>query len=159
MARTAKRGRAGDGAGTLTSTTRDRELETVRALARILDNDLVDPLIGLVLPWIGDAIGALLGLYIVVLAARRGLSVIVVARMVLNLTVDAVVGAIPLVGDLFDFGFKANRKNLELLTARVATGGRARLGDWALVAATTLGFLGLLGLAIWAVIAVIRSIG
>jgi hypothetical protein len=73
-----------------------------------------DALIGLI-PGVGDTLGALLSTYIIVEAARRGASVWTVARMLGNVGLETVVGAIPLLGDLFDVVFKANQRNLALL--------------------------------------------
>jgi hypothetical protein len=138
--------------------TSDHHLERARKLARVLDHDLVDPLIGLLLPGVGDVLGALVGLYIVGIAARRSMSPVIIVRMLLNLTVDLVIGMIPLLGDLFDFFFKANERNVELLAARSATGGRAMPRDWALVILAALGFLSLLGLVLWGIVALVRAI-
>jgi hypothetical protein len=74
----------------------------------------LDALIGLV-PGVGDTIGALLSTYIILEAARRGASIWTVTRMLANVGVETVVGAIPLLGDLFDVVFKANRRNMALL--------------------------------------------
>lgn len=74
----------------------------------------LDPLIGLI-PWAGDAIGMLLGLYIVGSAVWYRLPKIVVLRMGLNVIADAVIGMIPYVGDASDFFIKSNRWNLDLL--------------------------------------------
>ena len=74
----------------------------------------LDALIGLV-PGVGDTIGALLSTYIILEAARRGASVWTVTRMLANVGVETVIGAVPLLGDLFDVVFKANRRNLALL--------------------------------------------
>jgi Domain of unknown function (DUF4112) len=112
----------------------DREIERARTLAKVLDNYLVDPLLGLVLPGVGDVAGSMLGLYAVILAVRRKLSPVIVARMLLNLALDAALGVIPLVGDLVDFAFRANTKNLALLETRTEHGGRATARDWAMVA-------------------------
>ena len=73
----------------------------------------IDPLIGLV-PGVGDAIGALLSTYIIVEAARRGAPVWTVVRMLGNVAVETLVGAIPILGDLFDVVWKANMRNLAL---------------------------------------------
>src|SRR5689334_8756456 len=91
------------------------ELERVRSLARVLDHYLVDPLLGLVFPGGGDLIGSLLGLYMVGVAVRRRMSPVVIARMLLNLALDAGLGLVPVAGDLFDFAFKAHQRNLALL--------------------------------------------
>ena len=73
----------------------------------------LDPIIGLI-PFVGDFIGSLLGTWIVLEAARFRLPGVVMVRMMLNVLVDFVVGLLPLLGDLFDAGFKANTRNLEL---------------------------------------------
>lgn len=76
----------------------------------------LDALIGLV-PGVGDTIGALLSTYIIIEAARRGASIWTITRMLGNVGVETVIGAIPLLGDLFDVVFKANRRNIALLGA------------------------------------------
>ncbi len=73
-----------------------------------------DFIIGLV-PYAGDLVSFLLSGGLVVVMARKGASGSVVARMILNVAVDAIVGSVPILGDLFDLGFKANRRNLRLL--------------------------------------------
>ncbi len=108
----------------------DKEIERVRTLARWLDDYGLDPILGFVLPGIGDLVGSLLGLYIVVVGARRGLSPVLLARMLMNLALDAAIGAVPVLGDLADIAFKANDKNLSLLVERHATGGKAAPRDW-----------------------------
>src|SRR5262245_19286556 len=65
------------------------DLEQVRKLTRVLDHYLVDPLLGLLLPGVGDLIGSMLGLYLVGLAVQRGTSPVIIARMLLNLALDA----------------------------------------------------------------------
>ena len=74
----------------------------------------LDPLIGLV-PGLGDVAGGLLSAYIVLEAARAGASVPVVLRMLANLGLDMLFAAVPVLGDLFDAGFKANTRNMALL--------------------------------------------
>ena len=74
----------------------------------------MDGLIGLI-PGIGDALTGGLGLYIVARAHREGVRKRTIAKMLWNLAVDTVLGAIPLVGDLFDFAHRANLKNVRLL--------------------------------------------
>ena len=100
----------------------DRALEVASSLARWLDHRFVDPLLGLLLPGVGDLLGSALGLYPVLLAWKRGAPKSLVARMVLNLAADAAGGAIPILGDVWDFLFRAHARNLELLRARVASG-------------------------------------
>ena len=74
----------------------------------------LDPLMGLV-PGLGDVAGGLLSAYIVIEAARAGASVPVLLRMLANLGLDMLFAAVPLLGDLFDAGFKANTRNMALL--------------------------------------------
>ena len=107
---------------------------SLRSLARVLDSAIgipgtrirlgLDSIIGLV-PGVGDLAGAALSGYIVLAAARLGVPTSVIIRMVINVAIDALVGAVPLLGDLFDVGWKANTKNTALidryLTAPAAT--------------------------------------
>lgn len=74
----------------------------------------LDPLLGLI-PGIGDGATALASFWIVYQARELGASIGLVARMLGNIAVDFVVGAVPLLGDLFDVSFKANRRNVALL--------------------------------------------
>ncbi len=74
----------------------------------------LDGIIGLV-PGVGDTVGALLSTYIVLEAARRGASLWTVVRMLANVAVETVIGAVPIVGDLFDVVWKANMRNMALL--------------------------------------------
>ncbi len=101
-----------------------RRLARLNGLARLMDTAIqvpgtnirfgADALIGLV-PGIGDAGGALIGLYIVNEGRRLGLPKRKLARMVANLGVDATLGAVPLAGDLFDVYFKAHKRNIQII--------------------------------------------
>jgi hypothetical protein len=108
---------------------RDPALEAAERVARLMDGLHLDPILGLVLPWAGDLLGAGLGLYPLVLAWRRGAPGSLLARMLLNLTVDLVSGAVPVVGDVFDFFFRAHRRNLDLLRARLPPAGASAGSD------------------------------
>ena len=134
-----------------------RELERVRLLTRVLDHYMVDPLLGLVLPGVGDLIGSVIGLYVVVVAMRRKVSPVVIARMLLNLAVDAGVGFVPLLGDVADLAFKANEKNFALLVARHDT-RKASAKDWLAVGGALLAFVAVLGLASYAIVAIVRAL-
>jgi hypothetical protein len=99
--------------------------EWARRLARLLDSAIVipgtdfriglDPILGLVLPELGDALTAVLALTLLGVAWQQRVPKVVLARMLMNIAIDAVLGAIPLLGDAFDFAFRANEKNLELI--------------------------------------------
>jgi hypothetical protein len=74
----------------------------------------LDALIGLV-PGIGDAAGALLSSYFLYEGARLGVSIATLLRMTLNIGIETGVGLVPVLGDLFDFAFKANDRNARLI--------------------------------------------
>jgi Domain of unknown function (DUF4112) len=136
----------------------DVELDRVRTLATVMDRYFVDPILGLIIPGGGDVLGSLLGLYTVMIAARRKVSPVVIARMLMNLAGDAILGFIPFAGDLFDFGFKANRRNVELLATRVGHGGRATPRDWLILVGAALAFLAVIALVIYGIVALVRAI-
>jgi hypothetical protein len=140
-----------------TGTRRDTELDRVRTIARVLDSYFIDPLIGLVIPGAGDVIGSLLGMYTVMIAARRKVSPVIIARMLMNLAGDAVLGFIPFIGDLFDLGFKANQRNLALLEDRALHGGRATARDWLVLIAAALAFFGVMALIVWGLVTLFRA--
>lgn len=74
----------------------------------------VDALIGLI-PGIGDAVSATLSSYLIWRAHQLGVSKLTLLRMAGNTVADTVVGAVPLIGDILDVKFRANRRNLDLL--------------------------------------------
>jgi hypothetical protein len=74
----------------------------------------LDPVLGLV-PGLGDAAGALLAAWILIEAMRLGAPRATLGRIAANIALDALVGAVPLVGDVFDVVWKANLKNVALL--------------------------------------------
>ncbi len=96
----------------------------LRRLSKVMDNAIaipgtkirfgLDPILGL-LPGGGDTITGGLSAYIVVEAARMGLPPEVLYKMVGNILLDSFAGTIPVLGDLFDVGWKSNVKNIELL--------------------------------------------
>jgi hypothetical protein len=75
----------------------------------------LDAVLGFLIPGAGDVLTGTLGIVWVVIALRRGLPKVVIARMVLNVAIDALLGTIPVLGDVFDIGWKANRRNLQLV--------------------------------------------
>ena len=113
----------------------ERSVERLRRLAYLLDDRFripgtryrigLDGLVGLV-PGIGDAATTLVALYIVLEARRLGVPLTKLGRMGINVGVDAVLGAVPLVGDIFDVAWKANRRNLALLLEHLDAEGQAR---------------------------------
>jgi len=93
----------------------------------------LDPIIGLV-PWIGDLVSPLFTIAILWQAREMALPRVVQLRMVVNVAIDTLVGAIPLAGDLFDFAWKANDKNMALLERHAFSSRGASAGDWLFVA-------------------------
>jgi hypothetical protein len=82
------------------------------------------------IPGIGDATGAALSIYLIVQAARLGLPVSTLLRMVGNVALETVVGAVPIVGDIFDIVWKANIRNMALLRGhRPLAVAKARLAS------------------------------
>ncbi len=114
--------------------------ETLQMLASLLDDVFhlpgtsirfgLDPLIGLI-PGLGDVITGLASFLIVFSAWQRGVPRVTQARMLANIGIDTVLGAIPLFGDVFDVAWKSNRKNFRLLQ-RDASVSRERqeFSDW-----------------------------
>lgn len=81
----------------------------------------IDPLLGLI-PGAGDLISYGISILIILDAAKLGASTTAISKMLLNLCIDTLVGSVPLLGDLFDFRFKANSKNLKILQETVQSG-------------------------------------
>jgi hypothetical protein len=116
---------AADLLGRLTAGMSHQErLSQVQFLARIMDEQFIIPGTGIRFGWdsilglfpgVGDAITSAISLLIVHHARQTGASRIVLARMLANIGVDFLIGAVPLVGDAFDLAWKANRKNARLL--------------------------------------------
>lgn len=113
----------------------------MRTIAYVLDESIpipgtpfrvgIDPLIG-VLPVSGDLVGAGLSLYLVAEAGRLGVSTSTLARMLANVSVDLLIGSIPVIGTLFDATWKANKRNYKLALDDLSPGqsGRATDSGW-----------------------------
>lgn len=92
----------------------ERALEGMFTLPGTRQRFGLDAVVGLV-PVAGDAVSALLGLYLVWEARNLGMSKWQLLRMTANVGFDTLVGSIPLAGDLFDFLFRSNRRNLKII--------------------------------------------
>jgi hypothetical protein len=123
--------------------------EWARRLSALLDNAIgipgtdirvgLDPILGALLPEVGDALTGLLSLTLIGVAFRQRVPRLVLARMLINIAIDALLGAIPIIGDLFDFAFKANEKNLALIERhRGDPTARASFTDWLVVSGVML---------------------
>jgi len=133
-----------------------------RRLARLLD-DLIrvpgtnvgiglDPIIGLI-PGVGDMIGGLMSSYILIVAAQEGVPASVLIRMLGNIALDSLVGVVPVLGDLFDFGMKSNRRNVDLLERYLATPSKTKAASRGIVVlvilAAILLIVGLIAAGVW----------
>lgn len=116
-------------------------------LVRVLDDGLkipftkgigLDAIVGFFLPVAGDALTGMGSLALLSLAIRRGVPTLILLRMVLNIGVDVLIGAVPVLGDLFDLVWRSNRRNLELLNKHAGKKDSAGAGDYAVVG---LGFM------------------
>ncbi|MEJ7625036.1 MAG: DUF4112 domain-containing protein [Pyrinomonadaceae bacterium] len=92
----------------------------------------LDSLIGLV-PNVGDTLTLFPSLYILVAGVRYGVPKITLARMAFNLGLDYLVGSIPVIGDAFDFFWKANKQNMDLIRTRATGQGRGTTSDYVFV--------------------------
>jgi hypothetical protein len=134
-------------------------------LARLLDAAVripgtnirfgLDALLGLI-PGAGDIAGGVLSSFIIVQAAKAGAPGAVLARMVMNVAVDSIAGAVPILGDLFDVGWKSNLRNAELLERYVERPQATRAASrWAVVGAVAAVVLIVVGM-IAAIVTVVR---
>jgi len=119
----------------------DPRIADVEALARWLDYAFALPggfryglsgFIGLI-PGIGDVLDALFSMYIVGRAVQLGIPRITIARMVLNVGIESLLGAAPFFGAIFDTVFKANRRNYHLLRSQISGSRGQTARDWLFV--------------------------
>lgn len=114
----------------------------LEALAWLMDNSIpipgtgrrvgLDAIIGFV-PGLGDIVSSGASLFVVTRAAGYGVPRVTVARMLINLGLDLVIGAVPVVGDAFDLWFKANERNVDLFRRHAITPDAGTRGDWGFV--------------------------
>jgi hypothetical protein len=111
-------------------------------MARLLDSAFrvpgtsyrvgLDPILGL-LPGLGDLVSPLFTFGLIWQAREIGVPGVVVMRMISNVAIDTVVGLVPVVGDLFDFAWKSNNRNLALLEEHAYEERPGSAGDWTFV--------------------------
>jgi hypothetical protein len=104
-------------------------IDRMRTIARVFDDFMripgtdfrigLDPILG-ALPGVGDVISAGLSLYLVLEAARLGVSFTTLLRMIANVSIDVVGGSLPIVGGIIDAVWKANKRNIELVLEDLA---------------------------------------
>src|ERR1700727_1992640 len=89
----------------------------------------LDGIVGFI-PGVGDAIGGIASCIIIVAAWMRGVSYVTLARMLANWGIEVVLGMVPVLGNLCDIGWKANRRNYALLTGSLADPQGVRRRSW-----------------------------
>lgn len=148
---------------------RNTGIQRARAMARLLDSAArvpgtnirfgLDAVLGLV-PGLGDAAGAAFSGYLILLGSRTGLPKHVITRMVANVAVDTIVGAVPVLGDLFDVAWKSNSRNLALLEEFSAPAAREKsaAASWGVVIAAITILALLLAGGIWLAVLAIRAL-
>jgi hypothetical protein len=137
----------------------DDRLQWVERISRLMDSQFrvpgttwrfgLDPLMGLI-PVVGGLPSLAISGVLILTMMRHGASGQLVIRMLLNVILDTVMGAIPVVGNIFDFAYKANDKNVRLLRRHYAEGKYQGSGRGLLVV-VLLVFLALGGLVVWGV--------
>ncbi len=141
-------------------------LEQVRRLSRQLDTSIRlpggfqvgwDAVLGLV-PVVGDWAGALLSCYIIWQGVRLGASREVLLRMVGNVAVEALVGAVPFLGDVFDAAWKANTRNVRLLENHLAAPTATRRASRAWVLGIVVLLVAVLALAVTLAVLAVRAL-
>ncbi|HEX8146800.1 MAG TPA: DUF4112 domain-containing protein [Pyrinomonadaceae bacterium] len=116
----------------------------------------LDALVGLI-PGVGDFATTAVSFYILAAGVRYRVPKVTLLRMASNIAVDYLLGAVPVVGDLFDVAWKSNQMNVELLRQRASVPAeearRGRLSDWLFLGVIMLGLLVLLigsvALSLW----------
>ena len=120
----------------------EARLVALRHVSRLLDSAFeipgtrfrfgLDPIVGL-LPGLGDLVSPLFAVVVLWQSRDLGLPRIVQLRMLLNVTIDAVIGAVPVIGDAFDFAWKANDMNMALLERHAYEERPPAATDWLFV--------------------------
>ena len=107
---------------------REEAQRRLRRIAKLMDSQIRVPVIGLrigadailgLVPGVGDILTGAIGAYLVYGAQRLGIPRSAVLRMVANIAFDTAVGAIPLFGDIWDFFFRANDRNMQILARHI----------------------------------------
>lgn len=153
-------------ADALTPEVIDPRIADVEALARWFDYAFALPggfrfgfagIIGLV-PGIGDVVDAMVSVYIVVRAIQLGIPRVAIARMLVNIGIEALAGAVPFAGDLFDVAFKANRRNYQLVKSHLSQPRRQTAYDWLFLILTVILVTASIALPVIGLIVLIKHI-
>ena len=120
----------------------EQRLKALRNISSLLDSAFVvpgtefriglDPILGLV-PGLGDLVSPLFAIALLWHSRDLGIPRVIQLRMIFNVTIDAFVGLLPVAGDVFDFAWKANDRNIVLLERHAYEYRRPSSGDWLFV--------------------------
>jgi hypothetical protein len=146
----------------------EQRLAGLRKIADLLDNAFLvpgtsyrvglDPILGL-LPGLGDLVSPLFAIGMLLQARQLGVPRVVQLRMLINVAIDALVGAVPIAGDLFDFAWKSNDKNLALLELHAREERPPTPGDWAFVSLMIVLVIALAAIPIFVLAWILSAIG
>lgn len=117
----------------------------------------LDAILGLI-PGVGDVVTALVGAYGILIARQLGAPASIQVRMLGNLMIDTLFGAIPFFGDLFDFAFKAHVRNRMLLENWLARPHATQRSSTLLLVGLSLVFALLITGAVWLAIVAVRAL-
>lgn len=109
----------------------------------------LDFILGLI-PFGGDIVSMGISGVLILTMARNGASGRVVAKMIGNVALDAIIGAIPILGDIFDIAYKANYRNLKLMR-EYYDDGRHRGSAWPIVIGALIALIALMVVVVWIV--------
>ena len=107
---------------------REEAQRRLQRIARLMDSQVRVPVIGLrigadailgLVPGVGDLLSGAIGAYLIYEAQRLGIPRAAIARMIANIAVDTAIGAIPVAGDIWDFFFRANDRNMQILARHI----------------------------------------
>lgn len=136
-------------------------------LAWLLDNSIkipgtswkigLDGILGLI-PGIGDLAAGGLSTYILYQAVKLKVPKTVLARMTLNILLESIIGVIPVVGDLFDFMFKANQRNVDLMREYVINPTHTTKRSTLVVVGFILALFAIMGLMVWGMFTLVLAI-
>ena len=139
----------------------------MEALAWLLDNSIpipgtarrigLDAVIGLV-PGLGDVVSGGLGILVVARAVQLGLPGVVIARMLVNVALDFVIGSIPVIGDAFDLWFKANARNVDLVRRYTLAPGSSTAPQWGFFGVILAGLILLAVAMVWLIAELVGTV-
>ncbi len=139
----------------------------IALIARLMDSAFVipgtnirfglDPIIGLI-PALGATASSFISIVLIALSARRGVPKVVLARMAVNVLLNAAIDSVPVVGDVLSIFYRSNARNYELLQKHAGTARASTTGDWLFLVGLLAGVVAVIGLMIVGSVAVLRAL-